>query len=80
MAFIFPAKFSVTGRTFVIDIQHLLTTLSTYGSDMFYIFLDVKKKKLVKCRENLLGGQGEFTSGSSFFILLEIAFYSVCYL
>ena len=49
MAFIFPAKFPVTERTFVIDIQDLLTTLSTYRSDMFYIFLDVKKKKLVEC-------------------------------
>ena len=74
MAFIFPVKFPVTERTFVIDIQDLLTTLSTYRSDMFYIFLDVKKKKLVKCRENLLGGQGEFTGGSSFLILLKIAF------
>ena len=34
-----------TERTFVIDIQDLLTTLSIYGSDMFYIFLDMKKKE-----------------------------------
>ena len=47
MAFIFPAKFPVTERTFVIDIQDLLTTLSTYRSDMFYIFLDVKKRNLL---------------------------------
>ena len=32
-----------TERTFVIDIQDLLTTHSTYRSDMFYIFADVKK-------------------------------------
>ena len=67
MAFIFPVKVSVTERTFVIGIQDILTTLSTYRSDMYYMFLDVKKKKLVKCRENLLGGQGEFTGGSSFY-------------
>ena len=29
----------------MIDIQDLLTTLSTYRSDMFNIFLDVKKKE-----------------------------------
>ena len=34
-----------TERTFVIDIQDLLTTFSTYRNDMFYIFLDVKKKE-----------------------------------
>ena len=34
-----------TERTFVIDIQDLLITLSIYRSDMFYIFLDMKKKE-----------------------------------
>ena len=37
-----------TERKFVIDIQDLSTTLSTYRSDMFNTFFDVKKKKLVE--------------------------------
>ena len=40
---------ALTERTFVIDIQDLLTTLLTCLSDMFCIFLDVEKKKLVEC-------------------------------
>ena len=70
--------------------QDLLTTPSIYRSDMIYIFLDVKKKKLVECifmyifNINISAADiydifdihelAKFTGGSSFFILLKIAF------
>ena len=75
---------AVTERAFVIDIQDLLTTLSTDRSDMFY------KKKTCWMHFNVsfnidisisaiydrfdIHELAEFTVGSSFFILLEIAF------
>ena len=45
MGLVVNVLLAVTERTFVIDIQDLLTTLSKYRSDMFNIFLDVKKKE-----------------------------------
>ena len=58
MAFSFPTKFFTMGavvnvlqagteKTFEIDIHDLLKTLWIFCSDIFYIFLNVKKKELV---------------------------------
>ena len=74
----------------MIDIQDLLTAIATYLSKMFYIFLDVKKKKHVECILmeifNIdisiaaiydifdIHELAEFTGCSSFFILLKFVF------